>query len=270
MAAAAAASTCFKLCLFVQDQYDCKATMLPTKRPLTPEQTPEDDAFCPNCSKAHPGNPSGAPVILGKGSTSCMVCRFAHDKPAPLGSKRPTAGRKDLKVKPAMPAATPTTPATPATHVAPTKLSPNAPTKITMNQYSTLMLWLAKDENRNIVTGKLQQPQRHFFALSHVRPGASGSVTNGGSNFASSQKKVVPKTQGFAMLAAVVNRDHPRSGWTADIASKKYLYLHGKYSAAKQASYRSDWGLSQIELGKGITLADKLDGLCRDFEAWDR
>jgi hypothetical protein len=113
------------------------------------------------------------------------------------------------------------------------------------------MLWLAKDDNRHIVSG------------------AAGSASTGGNHFAGT-KKVVPKIQGFTMLAALVNKDHPGSGWTADIASKKYLYLHGKYSAAKTASYRSDWGLSQTELNKGISLEDKLEGLCKDFEAWDK
>jgi hypothetical protein len=56
------------------------------------------------------------------------------------------------------------------------------------------------------------------------------------------------------MMAAAINKDHPGSGWNADIASKKYLYLQGKYSAAKTASFRSDWGLSQAELTKNITM----------------
>ena len=72
------------------------------------------------------------------------------------------------------------------------------------------------------------------------------------------------------MLAAHINRDHPGSGWTADTASKKYLYLQGKYSAAKTASFRSDWGLSQAELSKGITMDQKLDGMCKEFCAWDK
>lgn len=72
------------------------------------------------------------------------------------------------------------------------------------------------------------------------------------------------------MLAAAINRDHPGSGWTADIASKKYLYLQGKYSAAKTASFRSDWGLSQAELTKGTTMDQKLDGMCKEFCAWDK
>jgi hypothetical protein len=128
------------------------------------------------------------------------------------------------------------------------------------------MLWLTHDCNRNIVTG-LVVTHRHAF--SHACTGAAGSVTTGGSRFAG-KAKVVPKTQGFAMLAAHVNQNHPGSGWTADIASKKYLYLQGKYSAAKTASYRSDWGLSQVELTKGVTMAGKLEGMCKDFGAWDK
>jgi hypothetical protein len=72
------------------------------------------------------------------------------------------------------------------------------------------------------------------------------------------------------MMAAAINKDHPGSGWTADIASKKYLYLQGKYSAAKTASHRSDWGLSQTELTKGITMDKKLEGMCKDFCIWDK
>jgi hypothetical protein len=128
---------------------------------------------------------------------------------------------------------------------------PQAPVKMSNTQYATLMLWLANDSNRNIVTG------------------ASGSATAGGNRFAG-KAKVVPKVQGFAMLAAQINRDHPGSGWTADIASKKFLYLQGKYSAAKTASYRSDWGLSRDELTKGVTIELKLEGMCKDFDCWDR
>ena len=72
------------------------------------------------------------------------------------------------------------------------------------------------------------------------------------------------------MLAAAINKDHVGSGWTADIASKKFAYLQGKYGAAKTASYRSDWGLSQQELNKGISMTKKLDMLCKDFDVWDR
>ncbi len=71
-------------------------------------------------------------------------------------------------------------------------------------------------------------------------------------------------------MAAQINRDHPGSGWTADTTSKKFLYLQAKYGAAKTASYRSDWGLSIDELNKGITMTQKLEGMCKEFSVWDR
>jgi hypothetical protein len=207
---------------------------MPPKRLLSEEE-------CPQCSEAQ-----GTYVALGKGSTSCAACKKVHDTPPPL-PKRISSGRPESldAVR-----------------------DPQAPVKMSQQQYATLMLWLVNDANRNIVTG-LVGTAAEPFEFSHACTGAAGSATTGGNKFAG-KAKVVPKTQGFAMMAAAINKDHLGSGWTADIASKKFLYLQGKYSAAKTASYRSDWGLSQAELTKGVTLENKLDGMCKDFCAWDK
>jgi hypothetical protein len=123
--------------------------------------------------------------------------------------------------------------------------------KMSNGQYGTMMVWLANDEKRNIVSG------------------ASGSATAGGNKFAQSKAKVVPKKQGYTALAAHINLKYPGSNWTADIAGKKFAYQMGLYSSAKVASSRSDWGLSQQELSKGITLQKKLESMCKDFSIWD-
>jgi hypothetical protein len=218
---------------------------MPPKRPLTATEE------CPTCTLA-----AGSSVAMGKGSTSCLVCKTWHERPPPMPNKRNAPGRAPED----------------ATQALEAEKSSQAPTKMTQQQYATMMLWLSKDENRNIVTGWRSSSStfsHSLFALSQTCTGAAGSATNGGARFNGS-KKVVPKTQGFAMMAAQINKDHPGSGWTADTCSKKFLYLQGKYGAAKTASYRSDWGLSIDELSKGVTIPQKLEGLCKEFSVWDR
>lgn len=192
------------------------------------DEAAEGDLRCSSCSTK-----AGKVIKLGHGSAGCNSCRQFYERPPIL-----PAGRR-LKVCPKPDGMPP-----------PTAAEPTEAKKMTNGQYGSLMVWLARDDMRNIVSG------------------ASGSVSSGGHKFTGS-RKVVPKKQGYAMLAAHMNSQHPGSAWTADIAGKKYQYRAGLYATAKQAQGKSNWGLSQDELSKGVTLASKLESLCKDFAIWD-
>jgi hypothetical protein len=223
---------------------------MPPKRPA-PALVLRDIMFCQDCSLEN-----GEDVVLGKGKIECKTCRNSYDFPAPIPGKRHVGGGAAA--------------VTGAKNLANAADSPATGTKMTRPQYSSLMLWLVNDSNRHIVTG------------------ASGSVTNGGAKmsgnarnccccccfhlliYSTGSKKVTTKAQGFAALAASINRDHPGSNWNADMAGKKFHYLYSKYSSAKIETYKSNWGLSQAELDAGTTIAAKLEKLCAEFECWDK
>jgi hypothetical protein len=184
----------------------------------------EDEVdWCSSCSTA------SLKIKLGNGSANCKLCRGAYDRPIPLKGRRVSKAVQNEEEGP----------------------DQGAMKKMSNGQYGTMMVWLAKDEMRNIVSG------------------ASGSATAGGNKFAQSKAKVVPKKYGYALLAAHINAKHPGSNWTADIAGKKFQYQLGLFSSAKQAQGRSNWGLSQAELSKGFTLQKKLELMCKDFSIWD-
>lgn len=222
---------------------------MPPKRPAISEPfalRATVTEFCQNCSLEQ-----GEDVILGKGKITCDTCRRSYDFPAPM-PKRISGGGSAAKI-----------PANAAE-------SPATGTKMTRPQYSSLMLWLVNDSNRHIVTG------------------ASGSVTNGGAKmsgntrncccccyfhlliYSTGSKKVTTKAQGFAALAASINKDHPGSNWNADMAGKKLHYLYSKYGSAKTETYKSSWGLSQAELDAGLSIAAKLEKMCAEFDVWDK
>jgi hypothetical protein len=107
----------------------------------------EDEEFCGSCSTAT------LKVKLGNGSANCKLCRGAYDRPVPLKGRR--VGKAGSKAE---------------------EVSDHGTNKKMSNgQYGTMMVWLANDDKRKIVSG------------------ASGSATAGGNKFAQSKAKVVPK-----------------------------------------------------------------------------
>jgi hypothetical protein len=110
------------------------------------------------------------------------------------------------------------------------------------------MLWLAVQSNRNIVMG------------------SSGSAQNQGGMAAKSL--VVPKAQGFAMMAKYIE-NVVSVRCTSDQAEGKFRYMLGKFSRANAYSLSSSAGVTDVDRAKGIhSMPAKLESMCPHFEVW--
>ena len=85
----------------------------------------------------------------------------------------------------------------------------------------------------------------------------------------SGSNQVVPKTQGFVMMAQFVS-NATSVLMSAAQAEGKYRYMIGKFTKANTASRASDFGVTEADTAKGIrTIPQKLEAMCPQFETWN-
>ena len=111
-----------------------------------------------------------------------------------------------------------------------------------------VMLWLAIPGNRNIVMGSAGNAQNHG--------GMAG------------KQVVVPKSQGFAMMAKYVT-DMTEFKISTDQAEGKFRYMLSKYSKANAYSHSSSAGVTDADRAKNIhSIPEKLEAMCPNYEVW--
>jgi hypothetical protein len=111
-----------------------------------------------------------------------------------------------------------------------------------------VMLWLAIPGNRNIVMG------------------SAGNAQNQGGM--AGKQVVVPKSQGFAMMAKYVT-EMTELKISTDQAEGKFRYMLSKYSKANAYSHSSSAGVTDADRAKNIhTIPAKLEAMCPNYEVW--
>lgn len=111
-----------------------------------------------------------------------------------------------------------------------------------------VMLWLAVPGNRNIVMG------------------SAGNAQNQGGM--AGKQVVVPKSQGFAMMAKYVT-ELTDVKISTDQAEGKFRYMLSKYSKANAYSHSSSAGVTDADRAKNIhTIPAKLEAMCPNYEVW--
>ena len=111
-----------------------------------------------------------------------------------------------------------------------------------------VMLWLAIPANRNIVMGSAGNAQNQ------------GGMTG--------KQVVVPKSQGFAMMAKYVE-SMTQVKISTEQAEGKFRYMLQKFSKANAYSHSSSAGVTEADRAKGIhTIPAKLEAMCPNYEVW--